>query len=168
MHLVFPGKEKPLGVRRSPVFRLDTPTPTPGPPQRAQGAQWGRGGLPTALLRRWVPSRESKITHRCRRQRRRPLPGTQPNLASLLWPQRLPRLANSGRTSPGCGRRRSGPLPSARPGGCQPRASLKDSAWGPRELRPNSPGLHSYPVVRHMETNPQSRSTLPSAWKAWD
>lgn len=145
VHLVFLGKERRPTFGGSRAFLLDTP-PHPGPPQRAQVARWDRGRPPTRLAREaGAKTREYKVLICSVRRGGRSFPGAQPNLASLLWPQKLPNPANSGRAPRSCGHGCPRPRPSAGRGGCQPRASLGESARGPGELRPNSPGLHGCP-----------------------
>lgn len=79
---------------------------------------------PCRLTRRWVPRRGGESP------RPWPLPGTQPNLTSLVWSQTPPSLANSGRTLGGCGR--PGHLRRLRLSvlGGEPRVWLGASAWG--------------------------------------
>lgn len=148
VHLVFPGKERRPTFGGSRVFPLDTPIPHPGPAPKGASSRMGTwrshytpcsgGGCQDARVKALI----SFARRVCQS-----LPGTQPNLASLLWPLKFPTPANSGCTPRGCGHRCPRPLPSAGRSGCQPRASLRDSVRGPGELRPNPPGLHSCPVA---------------------
>lgn len=138
------------GVGLPSVFRLPA-----GRPQRAQGAQWGRGGPAARLCSGGGFSRRArKSPHLClpapqepggeRPEAAGPSLGFNPTWIQPLRPQKLPSPAASPCTSRGFQRWGPRTLPSFWRG--SPWLPLRKARGGPRDLRPNRPGPHSLPV----------------------
>lgn len=166
MHFVFPGKERLLGCGRSPAFRLDTPTP--GPPPKGARSPVGTWRSPYRLAPE-VGAEKQRVKALIAAARRGggPSPGLSPTWLHFFGRKTSQALRTLGAPLPAAGAGAPAHFRALGLAGASPalRSRTARGGRGSSGLIQQACRVAQWSVT---ETNPQSRSTLPSAWRAWD